>query len=164
MLKIPWTWWVKFSASHIMPDAPWNSSCNHTTMLDIFGITCIFPVWTMSPATKVYPMSTPAVEKQSESKITKMFIISKWTSFYMFLLPGKTLGTQVSCTNHNKCQNTWLWLMCHGVWNFSTTVHTGKCSNVTSCPFPMPMELMPLPIWTPKHRIHSHTQVLWTGP
>ena len=54
----------------------------------------------------------------------------------MFLLPGKTLGTQVSCTNHNKCQNTWLWLMCHGVWNFSTTIHTGWCSSATSYQLP----------------------------
>ena len=54
----------------------------------------------------------------------------------MFLLPGKTLGTQVSCTNHNKCQNTWLWLMCHGVWNFSTTIHTGGCSSATSYQLP----------------------------
>ena len=51
----------------------------------------------------------------------------------MFPLPAKTLGTQGPCTNHNNCQNTWLWLMCHGVWNFSTTVHTGAVNRALVC-------------------------------
>ena len=48
-------WCSKLGASHIMLDTPRNCCRNHTTMPDIFGITCIFsslatscPVWKIS--------------------------------------------------------------------------------------------------------------------
>ena len=43
--RIQWPWCTKFDASHITPYTLWNYWHNYTTMLDIFGITCIFPDW-----------------------------------------------------------------------------------------------------------------------